>query len=264
MTDEPDRDVAYLSASAARVDLLERLADGPARPADLVEATGASRTTVHRTLADLRERDWCRRDDGTYVATGLGELALESYRRARARFRTLDRVAPVFAHLDGVDGLDPAWLETARVASATAENPQRPVEWYADRLEAADGDRFRGVSPVMSRQFMTLHAPIVYGDAPTELVLGEETFRFVEQRYPERLRESVALDGYDLYVAATAPSMGVTLYGETVFLGAYDGGRLAGVVESDDDRLREWARRWYRRHRDGARPVDPADLAAPE
>lgn len=265
MTDEPDRAIGYLSSSPVRVDLLERLVDGPARPAELVESTDASRTTVHRTLTDFLEREWGRRDDGEYVATGLGALALESYRRAQERFRTLERVAPVLAHLDGVDGLDPAWLETARIETPTEANPQRPVEWYADRLAEVDGDRLRGMTPVMNRQYMAVHAPLVFEGTPTELVICESTFQFVAERYADRLEQSIALDWFTLYVASESPPMGITVYGGTVFLGAYDdGGRLTGMIACEDDRFREWADRTYRGYRDGARRITTADVPPPE
>ncbi|WP_255169289.1 helix-turn-helix transcriptional regulator [Natrononativus amylolyticus] len=258
MTGVTDTELAFLSGSPVRVSILERLTTVVAQPSELVDHTGVSRTTVHRTLSELVDRNWARRVDGGYTATGAGALALDVYRTARTRFRTLERVEPVLSELDapleGEIGL--SWLETAAVETATEGNPQRPLEWYVDRLEAVDGDRLRGVTPIVSRQFMTAHAPIVFGGTPTALVVGEEAFRAVREQYPEKLRESIALEGYELSVAAAEPSMGITLYGEHVFLGAYEEGRLLAVVDSTDDRLRSWARTRYCRYADDARPAE--------
>lgn len=263
MSDEPEHAIGYLCSSPVRVDLLAQLVDAPARPADLVESTDASRTTVHRTLTDFLSREWCRRDDGEYVATGLGRLVLESYHRARSQFHTLDRLSPVLAHLDDVDGLDPAWFETASFEVATEENPQRPMEWYADLIEAFDGDRFRGIAPVVNRQLMAMHRPLVRADTPTELLIGESTFEFVAERYPEQLEGSIAVDSYTLYVTPESPSLGISLYGEAVFLGTYDDRtRLVGMLSCTDDRLRDWAERRYRRYREGARRITADDVAS--
>lgn len=47
----------------------------------------------------------------------------------------------------------------------------------------------------------------------------------------------------------------MTLGEERTLLRAYDNSRLVAVLESPDDRLREWAADRYSRLRDGARQV---------
>lgn len=253
---EPTKAISYLSGSPVRVAILERLADGVARPAELVERVDVSRTTVHRTLTDLTERNWAARVDDGYAATPVGELALEIYRTARARFRTLERIESFLTAGDlDVAEFELDWLETARLETATEANPDQPVEWYADRLAATDGDRLRAVTPIITRQFMAVHEPLVAAGTRTELVVDESTFQFVADRYPDRLRESTRLENYDLYVTDRSPSLGLTLVGETVFLGAYDDGRLVVALESTNDRLRAWATQRYERFRTDARRI---------
>lgn len=82
-----------------------------------------------------------RREDGEYAATGTGELALETCRDARNRFRALDRFEPFFSGFDGASGLEFEWFEGARLETATEENPHSPIEWCGDRLEDDDGRR---------------------------------------------------------------------------------------------------------------------------
>lgn len=263
MTDEADCDIGFLSASPVRTDVLERLADDAARPADLVEYADVSRTTVHRTLTELVDRNWVRRVDDGYAITGAGELALRAYRDTRTRFRTLDRFEPFLVHADAAAEIDLNWLEEARLETASDENPHRPIEWYADRLAEVEGDDLRGTTPVISRRFMEVHAPIVFEGLPVELVIDEATFRAVSDRYPDELRKSLSLEEYDLYVAEESPSVGITLYGRTVLLGAYDDGRrLVAVAESTNSRLREWAENRFCRYRSRARRVTGDAIAA--
>ncbi|WP_306054973.1 helix-turn-helix transcriptional regulator [Natronococcus wangiae] len=259
MTDVPEseRGIRYLSGSPTRVAVLEQVCDGTTRPAALVDAIAVSRTTVHRTLTDLVERNWVERVDGGYAATAVGALALEAYRNARTQFRTLERVEPFLARVDAnVDDLEIEWFRTAELSTVAESNPHQPLEWYADRLETVDGERLRGVSPVISRQFIAVHAPIVERGTPTELVIGESTYRVVAERYADELRTSVSRSNYALYVAEETPPIGITLVGSTVFLGAYDdGGQLVAAVESADDRLRAWAADRHRERRDDARRI---------
>ncbi|SEW25147.1 helix-turn-helix transcriptional regulator [Natrinema salifodinae] len=284
MTEESARALRYLSGSAVRPAILERLVDGPARPADLVERTGVSRTTVHRTLSEVTDRDWARRVDGGYDATPVGELALETYERARARFRTIDRFEPFLSHLGpAAADLDPDWLRGADLATATDANPYYPSEWYVERLAACsnenasrtgdeetsgigkgDPERLRLAAPVFTRRVLAVHAPST-DEGPldegraTELVVGDAALRAVAERYPDQVRNALAHDGFDLYAASAAPSVGIALAGERVVLGAPEDGRLDAAVESADDRLLEWATHRYRRLRADARPVTEFD-----
>ncbi len=261
MNETPDRDIGYLAGSAVRTSLVERLTAGSAQPADLVAHTGASRTTVHRTLNELVDRGWVRRVDDGYAITGTGELALETYCEARCRFRTLDRFEPFLEVVDDVPGIDLEWLEGADLETESDENPHRPIERYADELATVDGEEFYGVTPVITRRFIDVHEPIIRDGTTANLVISDETLRAVADRYPRRLRESLEFDNYELYAIDETPSMGTTIYGETVFLGAYDDRRrLVAVVESTDPDLRAWATDCYQRLRESATRVT-ADAA---
>lgn len=259
-----DDDIAFLSGSPVRAAVIERLTAGPARPAELVEYAGVSRTTVHRTLSELCDRGWARRVEDGYDVTPIGELALETYRGACDGFATLREFEPFLSAAgDDVD-VDLGWLSTAVLETPTETAPRRAFEWYADRLAAIEGDGLRGTTPVMNRSVMHAHEPIV-GSEPTTLILGEATFRSVGDRYGRQLREALATEGFDLYVSSETPSIGLTLYGDTVFLGAYDDDRqLAGIVESDDERLYCWAETRFDRIRSAARPISAEAVAGSE
>lgn len=256
MTDESERGIRYLSGSSTRVAVLDRVCEGATQPATLVESTGVSRTTVHRTLTDLVDRDWVRRVDGGYAATAAGALAVDAYQNAQTTFRTLERVKPFLARAEtAVDELEIEWFRAATLSTATESNPHQPLEWYADRLERVDGDRVRGTSPVISRQILETYVPLVDRGVPTELIIGESTYADVAEQYPDELRTLLSQRHYHLYVTTEVPSLGVTLVDETVFLGAYDDGQFVATVESSDRRLRKWAARRYREWREGARRV---------
>lgn len=243
MAEEAERGINYLSSSPTRIAILAQVCNGATQPADLVDATDVSRTTVHRTLTDFVDRDWVRRVDGGYAATAVGMLALNAYRNAKTTFQTLEDVKPFLLHLEtDVAGLEIEWFETVELSTAVESNPYQPLEWYADRLAAIDGDRLRRASPVVNRQFIDVHTLIVDRGITTEFVIGEAAYEIVTEWYPDELRAALSYSNYELYVTDETPSIGVTLLGDTVLLGAYDDdGQLVAVIESSDRRLRDWA-----------------------
>lgn len=256
-------DVAFFSGSRSGPSCSSGWSPAPP-DSELVEHADVSRTTVHRALSELYERVWARRVDDGYVATPVGELALETYRAARARFATLREFEPFLSAVDRDDvDFDLERLSTAELETPTETAPRRAFERYADRLETIDGDGLRGTTGVMNRSVIQAHGAIARGE-PTTLVLGEETFRSVRERFGRQLREALAMDGFDLYVTGETPSIGLTLYGVVVFLGAYDDGRLVACVESDDGRLRRWAETRFERLLSGARQISSDALTPTE
>lgn len=83
VSDLPDdalEDVAYLSRSENRAQILAMIAREPYTRSELESATGISRTTLDRIVNELEERGWATRtSDGDYVATPTGKrVATES------------------------------------------------------------------------------------------------------------------------------------------------------------------------------------------
>jgi len=86
-------DVAYLSRSPNRVNILAVLADRAVTRRALAEHTGTSRTTLDRIVNELEERGWAERTaDGTYTATPQGthlQREFQSFRNSVLAIRRL-------------------------------------------------------------------------------------------------------------------------------------------------------------------------------
>lgn len=258
----PDDDLRFLSGTKVRRSVLERLRVSPAKPSDLVTATGASRTTVHRTLSELLDRDWIYRNNGQYVLSPVGDRALGAYHTACDRFRTIDRCASLLACVDSNSPFpDLEWLADATIVTADEGDPQCPYEWYDDRLDTVSGDRLAGIAPTITRQIMAIHADITLAGTPTELVIDEETLQRVRNRYPESLPDSADIDTYELYVAESVPSYGMTMFDDVVFLSVFDdAGHLHGVLESTDARLYDWAQAMMAGYRNAATRLSDSNV----
>jgi len=67
-------DIAYLSRSDTRMEVLDVLAGAPHTPREITERTDIPRSTLRRTLTEMGERGWVERTtDGEYILTATGE-----------------------------------------------------------------------------------------------------------------------------------------------------------------------------------------------
>lgn len=251
--------VEFLAGSRHRVAVAECLREDPARPSELEERIGASRATVQRALSGLAERDWVRKQAGVYRLTAAGTLALRAYREFVAVAETVDAVSEPLALLDPVAEDPPiAAVRAATVTVADPTSPHAPIEQYVDALRGADVDRFRGLSPVYSTVFEEIHEPLVEEDVPVEVVVDEATYEIARERRTAMF-EAARGESFDLYVHPDSLGIGLSLFDDRAFVGAYDDeGRLRACLDGTADPLREWVRSEYRRRRERARLVDPS------
>jgi biotin operon repressor len=247
----------FVSQSPVRVTFLLELADnGPMSRYDLREAVDASRTTVSRNLDALVARGWVTEAGTSYRATPGGELratALESY---LSTAEAADRLEPFFRWFPADDaGVEWEWFLDADVYPSTSADPYAPVDRHAERLKTAE--RLYGLLPQVGlRPMQSIGRE--RGDFEHELVVSPsvaETLRS-EQKYVE---ERAALDergSVTFYVSEEPIRTYVGLFEDDVQIGVSDeGGVPRALVETDDERVRRWARETYERHRTDAEPL---------
>ena len=244
----------FVSQSPVRVTfMLELSENGPMSRCDLRETVDASRTTVSRNLDALVARGWVDEAGATYRVTPGGELrasALESY---LSTAEAADRLEPFFRWfpMDGVE-VEWEWFLDAAVYPSTSADPYAPVDRHAERLETAE--RLHALLPEVGlRPMQSIGRE--RDDFEHELVVSPsvaETLRS-ERKYVE---ERAALDErgrVSFYVSEEPIRTYVGLFEDDVQIGVSDGdGVPRALVETDDERVRRWARETYDRHRSDA------------
>lgn len=258
-------DVArFLADSPDRRRVLAHLASTPASPAAMAEALSLSRRSAQRHLRDFADREWVEKRDGEYHLTTTGRLVVDEHESYLEALGGIDAFADVYRHLpDAEHAPDPRWLAAASVTRATAENPQAPVHHYVDSVGALETDRVRMVAPVLSRLFHDVHADLAMEGAHTELVLSAGTIDRARELNPAEFAVVVSVGVLDLYRHPGEISVGLTLGGGRVLLGAYDAdGHLYALVESTDADFQAWAEARFERYRDRSAPVE-APLSLP-
>lgn len=253
-------DVEFLVRSTNRLATLDALAGATRTRNQLREATGSSRVTMSRILGDLEDRGWAVRTDEGYEATPAGAAVARELRR-------------LFGNLDAVGGLGSTlrWLpvgefdfELSRLRDAAVLVPTdtdltATVTRMARRVREAE--RVRNVATGISAPVVDAYLDAAAaGDRSLESVMHARVFGLVEDdpELAERLRAMVAADPitvrrYD----GDAASVMLTICDDLVlFCGRSPDARAPEVLETDDDRVRTWAERYFERLRADAEPLE--------
>ena len=250
--------VEFLARSEHRVEVLDALADGPHTRAELRELTGASSSTISRTLREFENRYWVRREGHRFEATSMGAFVIEGLVTLLQRLETeetLREVMPWFPSAD-VDFAVVRCLGDAEVVQPTESDPMAPVRRAGQQLRA--GTRLR---------FLTTQVTVRYFEVVRERVAsdGMEVEGVVTPRVYDTLvndsamaavyRDLCAADGVSLLVAEMVPLI-LQIIDTRVGIGLVDeAANPRGLICSDDDRVRRWAVDTFETCRDGAEPV---------
>ena len=194
MSDENDTipaealaDVAYLSRSANRVEILQTLTRGSHTRRDLTKLTGASRTTLDRIVNELEERGWARRtDDGDYTATPAGDhlmAQLLPFVESVEAIRRLDETVAWLPSEDLSIGLH--HFSDASVLRPDHGDPMETADYLATLIR--DTAEFRALTqftpPLPLAEAM--RERIVAEQLTAEYVLTDELIEYLREQ-PER------------------------------------------------------------------------------
>ncbi|WP_226006966.1 helix-turn-helix transcriptional regulator [Natrinema salinisoli] len=234
----------YVSRSQNRVRILETLsAEGAVSRESLMAETGVVRTTLQRNLIGLAERGLIRERDQRYELTSAGSLAAAGLSTALERIGAAVRLRPVLERLPAdALGFDPNRLADAAVVESTPANPYGPVERHVAALPGVEHARL--ALPATGANQLEQSRRAIDSGAVFEVVVTEgvaETVRtdplvsdsFAAIADTDSMTVSVAEDGISFYLG---------ILDETVQIAVYDeNGVPTALLESTDERVREWA-----------------------
>lgn len=252
--------LSFVARSENRLAALRALSAEPQRRSAVQDATGISRATLSRILADCRDRDLVERSGPEYALTPLGdrlvaelEAMLDAIDRARA-LQTLAAGLP----LDDLD-VDLFSVEDLSVTLPSRIDPMAPVRRAADVVEAAD--------VVRGFCYSLLHAPIlamtrdiVESGGRFEGVVSADILSAVASD-PELVgpvQELLRTGQAELQIyQGGIETQFILTEDRLLFLVADDEGAIQGLVETSDPALRPWAEARFAAHRAAAEPLDP-------
>ena len=239
----PLEEVEFLARSEYRVEVLELLNGDPRDHSELRAATPASNATIHRILAEFRDRGWVQRVGREYLLTTPGEFIAETFGDVLTRVEGEHRLRDVWRWIpaDFLDN-DLNRLLDAVVTTASPEDPYAAENRCASFLRRTT--QLRGFDAVVSSpvSFEILSERILEGLA-AEFVLAPTVTERLRASYPELYRTVRESDLFTLWVNADLPLVRLMIFDDRVGIGGYDPktGMLAVYVDTDNPAIRDWA-----------------------
>ncbi|RLM53149.1 hypothetical protein DVK02_15025 [Halobellus sp. Atlit-31R] len=248
--------VAFLTGSEVRIEVLRALRSGVARPTELAEECSCARETAQRAVTAFVERGWAEKvstSDG-YRLTRAGELVGRNYDEFEQCMAVATRFEHLLSNLGGAaSDLTCDTLTKTTYAQATAENPHAPIGRFLTVVGEDPIDQFRGVTPIVSGIFNQAADRVIEPESDVQLVVDREVLTTSASEYPEALDRAEDLDGLTLYVSESPLEFGLLLVDGHAYLGAYDDhGNLVASADGTSDPFVEWAVQSFRRIRANA------------
>lgn len=264
-------DVAYLSRSPNRVELLYELTRGSFAASELRDRTGIPKTTLNRTLTEFEQRDWIRRDtNGEYVATPRGEHVAVQFAplvRSMATIQTLgDDVGIIppselhFAETEEVFSLQA--FDDMTVYRSTSVQPDKLYDVWIDRVRESDTLRILAAAGNTQASNAVIHDEVVSRRLETTAVCSPtvvELFLDPDRGYstPADIRERHEAGGRLHRYEGEIP-LNLSICDETVFV---SDPAIETAIETRNDTVRRWALEVFERYLDDAELVTPDEIA---
>lgn len=252
-------DMAYLSRSSNRLQILDAIAAAARTPRDIVDEIGVPRSTLRRILTELEERGWAdRTNDGEYVLTGTGQHVAAETSRYVGALQAIDELGDAATWLPN-DELA-IGLQHFREAIVRGLEPNDVVGADTRLLDLlGDADEFYCLTNTagtvgLEKRMMDAFTD---GGVTVENVITPDELA-IYRRDPERAarwKEYVEA-GADVYLYDGDIPCNLVVIDETVFLGDR---RLesVGLIECTDESVRSWAVRIHESHREDAERIEP-------
>jgi predicted transcriptional regulator len=232
-----------------RSELLAALLDGPKTPSELESESSLSRSTVHRATASLTEQEVLAETDGAFALTGFGRAVAREIVECRRNIVTADRLRPLLDEVDLAEVTFPLdHLADARITRPTEAHTHVAVARIADLL--ADSERIRLFSGVVSPIYLDMAYEEVREGTEVVAIFDRQVVEILFCEYGDDAREAARTGRFEVLTDDSCP-FELFLCDGTVGVAAHDeAGGLRLFLESDDDRVYEWAESLYGRVRE--------------
>ena len=257
-TSTPLDDVEFLARSEHRVTVLDALAERPRSRASLRAETGASSSTIGRTLRAFEERNWIRRVGGQYEVTQLGAFVATGMRDLIDRLETERKLRDVWQWLPNeASGFTVGMATDAVVTVAEADAPYRPVNRFASLLRGTDRFRFVGFDVALLEPCKDeLRRRIVDG-MDTRIIDPPSVARYILSTYGEHCSTTLESGNLTVRIHDDLPPYGVSLFDDRIAVSCYDqdSGMVRVLIDTDSPETREWAESTFEAYRREARSL---------
>ncbi|ELY85304.1 helix-turn-helix transcriptional regulator [Natrialba taiwanensis] len=257
-TSTPLDDIEFLARSEHRVAVLDALADRPRSRVALRRETGASSSTVGRTLRAFEERNWIRRTGKRYETTQLGAFVAAGLRELIDRLETERKLRDTWQWLPSEgSGFTIEMATDAVVTVAEVDAPYRPVNRFASLFEETDRFRFVGFDIALLEPCKDELRERVLDGMRTEIIDPPSVARSILATYGEHCAGPLESGNLTVRAHDDLPPYGISLFDDRVAVSCADrrSGAVQLLLDTDVPTTCEWAESAFERYRRESRPL---------
>lgn len=256
----PPDDVALLTNSPTRVEVLSRVVEGGGSDVRGVAAdVDATRRTVSRAFSELEKAGCLQNGADGYRPTVKGAVLLEEFESFRDRVQTIRAVEPIVANLpESAFDLSVDHLASADVIEASEYSPYAILDRTLELRRNAQ--HVREVAPSVEQKSVSQLAERIQSgeDVTAEIVIPESAVDAAESHpdYADDHAVSAASDRVAFHLLPEPVEFFVGIFDDTAAIGTMQDGRPLALAESDDPTFREWAEATFEEFRAEAHALE--------
>ncbi|WP_336360834.1 helix-turn-helix transcriptional regulator [Haladaptatus sp. ZSTT2] len=248
-----------ITAIEKRRGIVTCLKDDPHDTRDLVDALGASRSTIYRGTRELEALSLIKQVGGSYVLTTFGRAVAESYFSFYDDLERLCDLQPSLSALSRDVDIPTHVLTGATVVHATEHDPDRPVAAFERTVH--DADHLLGFSPISRSRYIDLFSDeLLAGNLTADLLTTDEVVEYMLSEYDALLTDVFTVEEFRFF-ATTDPLpfelMVVEAPREFLTVSLYDEqNHMRAFLTNDDPEAIAWGRAQFDRYRENATLVN--------
>lgn len=243
--------------------LVRALRDGAEDKRTLVDELDVSRSTVSRALRDLQAQHLVERANGRFQTTAYGDLLADEF---ESMLETASSAWNVRGVLDQIPtdelGFDLRHLANAEVTTPTTANPTAPMERVVELKRQAT--HVRSLAAGRSPGALDAHREAAEASDHTfdsVCSTGLVAWLVSDDDRRDTLADLLDADGVAVHVYDGDIPVPIGITEDVVFFGVEsEEGAPVALVESTNDRVREWAEDTFESCRAAADELAPSDL----
>lgn len=217
---------------------------------------------ISQTLSTFVESGWVEQsnEDESYALTPIGKRVLVRYEQLK---ETVDWVTAHASEINSLGEIGPTLparsiaqsRDRVEVIEATASNPDKALNHYADRVAECEPERIRGIVPMVSSLSNQIHIPLLEQGVSIEIVITEPAYKSAQSAYPEMIKSAATSELFDLYVYPERLTFAVAILEDcqrAIVSGQGEMGVAKFCFDSPIEPFVDWARTLFQNYRSAA------------
>ncbi|WP_128478838.1 helix-turn-helix transcriptional regulator [Halorussus pelagicus] len=245
-----------------RHDVLEVLASRSCTKPELIDLVEKSRSTIDRSVDDLKAVDCIECRDGKYHPTTKGRLALAEHTEYTSITGSLDDAGEILNHLPSDCGISSRFLNGVTIHRGNPHVPGAALDKRNELLHSSE--RMVGLAPTALCSYPETLVDVVRNHSITvEIVIEDAVFHSLSDVRGDQMEALVDHEQIQFHVVEDSLPYALWIMErpEETYVGitVYENGGVQGVLMNDADEAVSWGKSVYQQYRERIAGHDESD-----